>query len=233
MSQKKVEEKKKERLWGMVIDTRKCIGCHTCTVACKSENNVPLGYWRSWVKGVQKGTYPEVRNYYLRRLCNQCDTPPCVEVCPVKATEKRDDGIVVIHYGKCIGCGMCITACPYDARFFNPIRKTADKCDFCLARIDRGLEPACVSSCVGRAITFGDMKDPDSEISKLLATTSTSVLKPELGTKPKVHYIMPEETLMGRIKISDDFKESVLDYEKSIVGKPAEYWKKEKAKGKT
>ncbi len=118
--------------WGMVVDQRRCIGCHSCTVACKSENNVPLGYWRSWVKGLQKGTFPDVGTMFLRRLCNQCDTPPCVQVCPVQATVRREqDGVIVMYYGKCIGCGMCISACPYDARFFNPIRHTADKCDFC------------------------------------------------------------------------------------------------------
>jgi len=184
-----------------------------------------MGFWRSWVKGVQKGIYPQVKNYHLRRLCNQCDTPPCVEVCPVQATERRDDGVVVIHYGKCIGCGMCLTACPYDARFFNPIRGTADKCDFCLHRIDKGLEPACVSSCVGRALTFGDLNNPNSEISKLLADTGASVLKPELGTKPKVWYVNPEEVLMGRIKFSGNFENAVLHYEDSIVAKSAEYWK--------
>jgi tetrathionate reductase subunit B len=215
--------------WGMLVDQRRCIGCHSCTVACKSENNVPLGYWRSWVKGIQKGSFPGVGNMFLRRLCNQCDTAPCVQVCPVQATVRRDeDGVVIMYYGKCIGCGMCISACPYDARFFNPIRHTADKCDFCAARIDNGLRPACIDACISRALVFGDLNDPHSEISKKLAMTPTSVLKPELGTSPKVFYVQADYTLQGRIKYSDDFKEQIIEYHQHIPSPGAEYWKKGK-----
>ncbi len=213
--------------WGMLVDQRRCIGCHSCTIACKSENNVPLGYWRSWVKGIQKGSFPDVGNMFLRRLCNQCETAPCVQVCPVQATVRRDeDGVVIMYYGKCIGCGMCISACPYDARFFNPIRHTADKCDFCAARIDNGLRPACVDSCVSRALVFGDINDPHSDISKKLATTPTSVIKPELGTQPKVFYVQADYALQGRIKYSDDFKEQILEYQQHIPSPDATYWKK-------
>lgn len=212
--------------WGMVIDQRKCVGCHTCTVACKSENNVPLGYWRSWVKGIQKGKYPDVRNFYLRRLCNHCDTPPCVEVCPVEATVRRDDGVVTIYYGKCIGCGMCIAACPYDARFFNPVRRTADKCTFCTHRIDAGLLPSCVTTCIGRAITFGDLNDPKSEVSRLIAANSTVVLKPALRTHPKVYYIAADEDIMGRIKISKKYPEAIEEYHDTIPSKLSDYWDK-------
>jgi tetrathionate reductase subunit B len=218
--------KKKTKKWGMVIDQRKCVGCHTCTVACKSENNVPLGYWRSWVKGIQKGTYPDVKNFFLRRLCNHCDDPPCVDVCPVQATVKRDDGVVTVYYGKCIGCGMCIAACPYDARFFNPIRRTADKCNFCAQRIDADLLPACVTSCIGRAITFGDLNDRGSEVSKLIVANATVVIKPELGTLPKVFYIAPDKDIMGRIKISEDYPEAIEEYEKTIPSKLSDYWKR-------
>ena len=213
--------------WGMLVDQRRCIGCHSCTIACKSENNVPLGYWRSWVKGIQKGTFPDVGSLYLRRLCNHCDVAPCVQVCPVQATVRRpEDGVVVMYYGKCIGCGMCISACPYDARFFNPIRNTADKCDFCTARIDEGLRPACVEACVSRALVFGNLDDPNSEISRQLAAIGTSVIKPELGTKPKVFYIQGDYSLMGRIQFSDDFKEQILEYDKHIPSPGASYWKK-------
>ena len=213
--------------WGMIIDQRRCIACHSCTIACKSENNVPLGYWRSWIKGIQKGRFPNVGNFYLRRLCNQCDVPPCVQVCPVQATVKREeDGVVVMYYGKCIGCGMCIAACPYDARFFNPFRSTADKCDFCVSRIDNGLKPACVEACVSRALVFGDLNDPSSEISQKLASVATSVIKPELGTKPKVYYIEADYSLKGRILFSDDFKEGILEYHRHIPSPDASYWKK-------
>lgn len=217
---------KKTKKWGMVIDQRKCVGCHTCTVACKSENNVPLGYWRSWMKGIQKGTYPNVKNFFLRRLCNHCDNPPCVDVCPVQATVKRADGLVTMYYGKCIGCGMCIAACPYDARFFNPVRRTADKCSFCAHRIDAGLLPACVTSCIGRAITFGDLNDRGSEVSKLIASNATVVIKPELGTLPKVFYIAPDRDLLGRIKLSESYPEAIEEYEKTITGKLSDYWKR-------
>jgi len=217
---------KKIKKWGMVIDQRKCVGCHTCTVACKSENNVPLGYWRSWVKGIEKGRYPDVKNFFLRRLCNHCDNPPCVDVCPVQATLKRADGVVMMYYGKCIGCGKCIAACPYDARFFNPVRRTADKCSFCSHRIDANLLPACVTSCIGRAITFGDLNDPRSEVSKLIASNATVVIKPELGTLPKVFYIAADRDLMGRIRISEKYPEAIEEYQKTIPSKLSDYWKR-------
>ena len=213
--------------WGMLIDQRRCIGCQSCTIACKSENNVPLGYWRSWIKGIQKGSYPYAGNFFLRRLCNQCDVPPCVQVCPVQATVKREeDGVVVMYYGKCIGCGMCISACPYDARFFNPFRNTADKCDFCAGRIDKGLKPACVEACLSGALLFGDLDDPSSEIFRVLNSIGTTVLKPELGTRPKVFYIDADQSLKGRITFTEDFKEGILEYHKHIPSPDASYWKK-------
>ena len=213
--------------WAMLVDQRRCIGCHSCTIACKSENNVPLGFWRSWVKGVQKGVFPDVGNFFLRRLCNHCDVPPCCQVCPVQATVRRDeDGVVVMYYGKCIGCGMCIAACPYDARFFNPIRNTADKCDFCAERIDKGLQPACVEACPSRALVFGDMDDPKSELFQRIASLPTTVIKPELGTHPKVFYVAAEKSLKGRISYSEDFKEQILEYHKHIPSPDESYWKK-------
>jgi tetrathionate reductase subunit B len=215
----------KRKRWGMLVDQRRCIGCHSCTIACKSENNVPLGYWRSWVKGIQKGAYPDAGTFFLRRLCNHCDVPPCTQVCPVQATVRRDeDGIVTMYYGKCIGCGMCIAACPYDARFFNPFRQTADKCDFCSARTDRGLKPACVEACVSGALVFGNLDDPRSEIRQRLDSLGATVLKAELGTKPKVFYIAADESLKGRIQYSDSFEEQIMHYHDSIPSPDASYW---------
>jgi len=184
------KESKHQVQWAMVIDTRRCIGCHACTVACKSENDVPLGYSRSWVEYIEKGDFPNVDRSFLPRLCNQCSKPACVDVCPTGATYKRkEDGIVVVDDDICIGCKYCIQACPYDARYLNPITGTVDKCDFCLHRVAQGLEPSCVNTCEGRARIFGDINDPASEVSKLIAQNSYTVLLKEMGTNPNVYYI--------------------------------------------
>ncbi len=176
--------------YGMLIDLRKCMGCHACSVACKAEFDVPLGNFRSWVEYVEKGTYPNVSRHFVPRLCNHCNHPPCVSVCPTGATWKRkEDGIVVVDPDICIGCKYCIQACPYDARFLNPVTGVADKCDFCLHRVSKGLEPSCVQTCIGRARIFGDLNDPESEISRLVATNPVTVLRPEQGTEPNVFYI--------------------------------------------
>lgn len=172
----------------MVIDLRRCTGCRACQVACKAEFNVPLGVWRSWVKYVERGSYPNVKLHFLPRLCNHCDDPPCVSVCPTKASYKRGDGVVLINYDMCIGCKYCIPTCPYESRFFNPLRKTADKCTFCIHRVDEGIVPACVNTCRGRARIFGDLNDKKSEVSRLLASESVQVLEPS-RPRPKVYYI--------------------------------------------
>ena len=188
-------ENKTKRQYGMVIDVRRCIGCHACTVACKSEFDVPLGENRAWVEYVEKGEYPNVGRSFLPRLCNHCSEPPCVGVCPTNATYKRQqDGIVVVDAGLCIGCKYCIQACPYDARFLNPVTKTADKCDFCIHRVSQGLAPACVVTCVGGARIFGDLSDPKSKVSKLIAKNRVTVLRREMGTFPNVYYISADYT---------------------------------------
>ena len=176
--------------YAMVIDTRRCIGCHGCSVACKTENDVPVGVTRCWVEYVEKGEFPNVTRHFLPRLCNQCSEPQCVDVCPTGATYKREeDGIVVVDADKCIGCKYCVLACPYDARYINPQTGTADKCDFCLHRVVNGVVPSCVNTCQGRARIFGDMNDPDSEVARLIATEAVTVLRSGIGTKPNVFYI--------------------------------------------
>ena len=187
--------KKRKVQYAMVIDVRRCIGCHACTVACKSEFDVPIGETRSWVEYTEKGMYPNVGRSFLPRLCNHCSEPPCVTVCPTNATYKREqDGIVVIDNSLCIGCKYCIQACPYDARFLNPVTGFADKCDFCIHRVSRGLIPSCVNTCVGGARIFGDVSDPDSNVSILIARNRVTVLRREMGTMPNVYYIGADYT---------------------------------------
>lgn len=188
------------RRLAMVIDLRKCTGCHACAVACKSEFGVPLGVWRSWVKQVEVGTYPNVRRKFLPRLCNHCDDPPCVKACPTGASYQKEDGTVQIKENVCIGCRLCMAACPYSARFINPEKKAADKCTFCIHRVDKGIVPACVNTCHANARVFGDLNNPQSEVAKLVATQSVQVLKPELGTRPQVFYVALDQETMGRIE---------------------------------
>lgn len=175
--------------YGFVIDNRKCIGCHACSTACKSENEVPLGVYRTWVKYVETGAYPDVRRHFQVTRCNHCANPPCVRICPVTAMYQRADGIVEFDPRVCIGCKACMQACPYDAIYIDPETHTAAKCHYCSHRVELGLEPACVVVCPEHAIIAGDMDDPNSEISRILATQKVTVRKPEQGTAPKLFYI--------------------------------------------
>ena len=175
--------------YGMVIDLRRCIGCHACTIACKSEFNVPLGLWRSWVRVKENGTYPDTRMTFIPKLCNNCRNPPCIKICPTGASYYDANGVSSVDQSKCIGCELCMSACPYRQRFINPDTNTADKCDLCMHRVAKGIEPSCVNTCVGKARIFGDFSDPGSEVSNLTRTNKVRVLKPELGTEPLVYYI--------------------------------------------
>lgn len=222
-----------QRRWAMVIDLRKCIGCHSCTIACAAENKLPEGVVYRPVLEEEIGTYPHVSRRFIPRPCMQCDEPPCVHACPVNATWLRADGIVEIDYKQCIGCRYCITACPYSSRVFDsgfsfldgtpregeaylsadgaivfekspsyeygkpgtredgksPIGNVR-KCHFCLHRIEKGLLPQCTVSCIGRATYFGDANDPESLVSELMGKPNVMVLKEEMGTKPKVYYLV-------------------------------------------
>ncbi|MGL4430245.1 MAG: tetrathionate reductase subunit TtrB [Silvania sp.] len=193
-----------EHRYAMLIDLRRCIGCQSCTVSCTIENQTPQGAFRTTVSQyqVQLTHSDEVTNVLLPRLCNHCDNPPCVPVCPVQATFQRKDGIVVIDNTRCVGCAYCVQACPYDARFINHTTQTADKCTFCAHRLEAGLLPACVESCVGGARIIGDLKDPHSTISQMLAThrDAIKVLKPENKTNPHVFYLGLDEAFVSPLQ---------------------------------
>lgn len=175
--------------YGLVVDLRRCIGCHACSVACKAEFDVPLGVFRTWVKQIAKGEYPSVSMSFLPSFCNQCANPICLQNCPTKATYQLENGIVVVDEHRCIGCKYCIASCPYDVRYLNPLKKIVQKCELCKHRIEAGLEPACVSACPTEALIFGNMRDPESAISRALATNPVQVLKPDRATFPQVYYI--------------------------------------------
>lgn len=183
--------------YAWVIDQRKCIGCHACTTACKSENEVPLSVDRTWVKYVEKGHYPNVQRHFGVLRCNHCANPPCVEICPVTAMFQRPDGIVEFDKDVCIGCKACIAACPYDAIYIDPENGTAAKCNFCAHRLDVGLEPACVVVCPEEALIFGDLDDPLSRVSQLIGHEKTHVRKPEKNTDPKAFYIGADEAVLN------------------------------------
>lgn len=190
--------------YGFVIDNRKCIGCHACTTACKSEHNVPVGVNRTWVKQVEKGEFPNSRRLFSVMRCNHCTDAPCVEICPTEALYVREDGIVDFDKDRCIGCKSCMQACPYDALYIDPETQTAAKCNYCAHRIDVGLEPACVNVCPEEAIISGDMDNPESSIAQLLARQAVKVRKAEKGTSPNLFYIDADEASLNPSATEDD-----------------------------
>jgi len=176
--------------YGMVIDTKRCVGCHSCVISCFMENDVPDGYFRDWVTEVVSGEFPNFRTEIRSERCNHCQNPPCVFVCPCGASYKDElTGTVLVHIKKCSGCKACMAACPYDARFINP-KGYVDKCTFCKHRVDRGLDPGCVSTCPTSAINFGDLDQPGSHLLKLMEGRIVHSLKPEAGTKPNIFYLL-------------------------------------------
>ncbi|MEJ7630430.1 MAG: 4Fe-4S dicluster domain-containing protein [Nocardioidaceae bacterium] len=175
--------------YGFAIDHRTCIGCHACTVACKTEHQIPVGQFRTWVKYVDSGTFPDSTRDFGVMRCNHCTDAPCIAICPTNALFKREDGIVDFDSDLCIGCKSCMQACPYDAIYIDKETNTAAKCNFCAHRVDNGLEPACVTVCPTQSIWVGDLDDPGSGISQLVASNETTVRAPEQRTGPNVHYL--------------------------------------------
>jgi molybdopterin-containing oxidoreductase family iron-sulfur binding subunit len=243
-------ETKPVKNWGMVIDQNRCIGCWTCAVGCKLINNEPDGFWWNRILtaapgettgetndsvaapasdsiDVPHGTFPNVEMAYLPVACQHCDDAPCVKVCPVGATFRRDDGAILIDYERCIGCRYCIAACPYGIRVFNwgdaerepdftvgygkdyrttdgrlvftPDRPVGvvEKCTLCVERIDVGEQPFCVEVCPVGARIFGDLDDTSSEVSTIVAQEGATQLLPDLGTEPRIYYL-PKEPPTGR-----------------------------------
>ena len=175
--------------YGFVIDQHVCIGCHACTVACKTEHDVPLGVNRTWVKYIEKGSWPDTKRFFSVMRCNHCSDAPCVTICPTRALQKRPDGIVDFDTDLCIGCKSCMQACPYDALYIDPAENTAQKCNYCVHRVEIGLEPACVVVCPEQAIIAGDLDDPTTKIANIVKTQKTSQRAIEQGTGPNLFYL--------------------------------------------
>lgn len=175
--------------FGMAIDTARCVGCMDCVVACKTENNVPEGLNRDWIVYDAQGTFPTLHMEIRSERCNHCDSPPCVDCCPTGASHVQEFGtVVLVDKGQCIGCKACVASCPYDARFIHP-EGYADKCTFCIHRVEAGLEPACVAVCPTHCMTFGDLDDPNSDINRQLNSRQNHPLLSEAGTKPRIFYL--------------------------------------------
>jgi len=197
-----------QKHFAMVIDLNTCVGCNACMVACSMENQTPVwkNSWRTYVHDLEIGSGDDIRRRFLPRLCNHCDNPPCMSVCPTGATHKLDNGIVMVDDSLCMGCRACAMACPYDARYdvtCDDIEKgkefygslthrtdpSVDKCSFCAHRVMKGLKPACVETCVGSARMFGDLNDPNDDVTKLVSSGVAKPLMAHLGTRPNVYYI--------------------------------------------
>ena len=246
-----------QKRWGMTIDVNRCVGCQTCTVACKHANDtVPGVQWRK-VLDVEVGRYPDVERLFLVTGCQHCAEPSCVPVCPTGATKQRDDGLITMDYDLCIGCASCAVACPYQARTIVHDKPTyfgvstaqetkvahdervgvAQKCTFCIDRIDDGLAegmipgadplatPACASSCISQAIKFGDFNDPKSNVSQLAKNRDFFQMHEELGNDPQIKYLIETPAVPARVSDDNDLDDEALsDIENPLIGKRQTFW---------
>lgn len=216
--------------WGMVMDVRRCIGCHSCTVSCKTENQVPLGVWRTHMRFYEKGVYPKVKRHFFPVICDQCEEPPCVEASEnngVGSFYKTDEGVTLIDYDKLKGrtkrqiqveTEAAIESCPLEAVFVNPNSGLPEKCTFCAHRLEEGLVPACAQSCLGRTRVFGDLSDPDSPPSKLLAQNASRTLMPEDdGEGSGVFYIGLESMFIDYDMMEGEKQTDPQDFESGRI----------------
>ena len=174
--------------YALLIDASKCTGCNACRIACQMHNQLPPELAYNRLEMLELGTYPNVKMEIMPMACMHCDNPPCAQVCPTQATYKREDGIVLIDHDKCIGCKYCMTACPYDARQINEDR-VPEKCRWCPEYLTQGEQPACASTCMNEVRVFGDLEDPNSKISQLMAKHEVYQILPDKGTKPRIFYV--------------------------------------------
>jgi tetrathionate reductase subunit B len=179
----------KKRRLALAVDSRKCLNCKACVVACKAENDVPVGHNRNRINEEHGGEWPRLRASFEPEQCHHCERPSCVRVCPTGASYRRADGIVLVEKDDCIGCGYCIIACPYDARYFNPETRVVDKCTLCAHRVDAGREPACVETCPARVRAIGDLAAPESNLRRILARRRSATKNPQTGNDPQIYYL--------------------------------------------
>ena len=179
---------RKRTRYAMVVDTRLCVACKACVLACMGENALPAGHSRDWLTEEVRGEFPVLTAQNRSERCNHCTNAPCVKACPTGASNINEGGAVLVTRRKCTGCKACIAACPYDARYVHP-QGFVDKCTFCMHRVEKGQEPACVSTCPTFCMHFGNLNDPQSEVSQLLKKREYRVLHPESGCEPNLYFL--------------------------------------------
>ena len=199
-----------EHSYAYLIDTQKCIGCGSCVRACRAENAVPDGFYRTWVERYAVGMegshvdspeggmdgfpplavgFTVTKSFFVPKMCNHCKATPCIQVCPVGASYRTKDGVVMVDGERCIGCAYCVQACPYGSRFLNPSTHTAEKCTWCYHRITKGLRPACVEVCPTGTRQFGDMKREDDPVRQAIEHERVEILQAHLLTEPRCYYL--------------------------------------------